>query len=42
MGKARIYRERTVDIHRARVMKKMEVESFADLVSGHTAFAEAA
>ena len=34
--------ERTVEIHRSRVMKKMLVDSFADLVSRHTFFTHAA
>ena len=34
--------ERTIEIHRSRVMKKMQVESFADLVSRHTTFIQAA
>lgn len=34
--------ERTVEIHRSRFMKKMQVESFADLVSRHSTFTQAA
>ena len=34
--------ERTVEVHRARVMQKMEVESFADLVARHVSFVSTA
>ncbi len=34
--------ERTVEIHRSRFMRKMQVESFADLVSRHSTFTQAA